>query len=116
VQFKSLPWWLWLIPVVMLLIATARMPYGYYTLTRIVVCGFAVLLATLAWEGGSASRTWSVIFGAVALLFNPIVPIYLKRTTWFGFDIGAAVPFAIHLVFVRLRSARKTADSSPKSA
>jgi hypothetical protein len=107
VQFKSIPWWLWLIPVAMLLIATAKMPYGYYTFTRIVVSGFAALLAFIAWEGGPALRTWSVIFGVVALLFNPIVPIYLKRTTWFGFDIGAAILFAIHLALVRLRRVAK---------
>jgi hypothetical protein len=109
-QFKSIPWWLWLIPVAMLLIATARMPYGYYTFTRIVVCGFAALFAFVAWEGGPGSRVWSVIFAFVAVLFNPIIPIYLKQTTWFGFDIAAAVLFAAHLAFVRLLPVWRVAD------
>ena len=112
-QFKSIPWWLWLIPIALLLIATAKMPYGYYTFTRIVVCGLAAVFAFVAWGGGPVSRIWSVIFALVAVLFNPIIPIYLKRTAWFGFDIGAAAFFMAHLVFVRLLFARKVADGMP---
>jgi hypothetical protein len=26
-QIKSIPWWLWLIPITLLLLATARLPY-----------------------------------------------------------------------------------------
>ena len=112
-QFKSIPWWLWLIPIALLLIATAKMPYGYYTFTRIVVCGLAAVFAFVAWGGGPVSRIWSVIFALVAVLFNPIIPIYLKRTTWLGFDIGAAALFTAHLAFVQLLSVRKVADGIP---
>lgn len=76
------------------------MPYGYYTLTRIVVCGFAAFFAFIAWEGGS--RVWTMMLGLIAVLFNPIIPIYLSRPTWFGLDVGVAVVFAAHLAFVRL--------------
>ena len=99
VRFKSVPWWLWLIPVALLLAATARLPYGYYTFTRIVVCASAAFIAVAGWE---ASRFWSVPFGLLAILFNPIFPIYLHRGTWFYFDIAAAIAFAAHMVLVRL--------------
>ena len=102
-QYKSVPWWAWLIPISMLFIATERMPYGYYTFVRIVVCGFAAFLAYVAWEEESAaSRTWAIILGLAAILFNPIVPVYLKRATWVYFDVGTALLFVAHLVFVRL--------------
>jgi hypothetical protein len=42
------------------------------------------------------------MFGLIAVLFNPLMPIYLKRTTWFRIDIGIAIVFAAHLVIVRL--------------
>jgi hypothetical protein len=101
--FKSIPWWLWLIPIALLFIATQRMPYGYYTFTRIVVCGFAGFLAVIAWEDeGLASRIWAVTLGLVAILFNPIFPIYLSRAVWFKLDVGIAIIFAAHLAFVRL--------------
>lgn len=103
-QFKSIPWWLWLIPVALLFAATARFPYGYYTFTRIVVCGSAAAIAVLGWEN---ARPWSVLSGLLAILFNPIFPIYLHRRTWLYFDIGAAAMFAAHLIFVRLATATR---------
>jgi hypothetical protein len=102
-QIKTLPWWLWLLSIAVLLIAIGKMPYGFYTLTRVVICGVAVLLAFVSWrEERSAAKAWSVAFGFIAVLFNPIVPIYLKRATWFYFDVGIALIFAAHLAFVRL--------------
>jgi hypothetical protein len=44
-QIKAIPWWLWVVPIAVLFIATEKMSYGYYTFTRLVVCGFAALLA-----------------------------------------------------------------------
>lgn len=105
-QFKSIPWWLWLLPVAILLVATARLPYGYYTFTRVVICGSAALIAFTGWEDSTTSRMWSVLFALLAVLFNPIFPIYLKRGTWFYLDVGAAVVFAAHLVLVRIRTAQ----------
>jgi hypothetical protein len=105
-QFKSIPWWLWLIPTALLFTATARMPYGYYTFIRIVVCGFAAYFAYVAWqEEMSFSQFWAVTFGLIAVLFSPIVPVYL-RATWFDIDIGVAVVFATHLILVRRYAAR----------
>jgi hypothetical protein len=78
------------------------MPYGYYTLTRIVVCGYASFLAFVGWDERVASRIWSAIFGGIAVLLNPIIPIYLSRKTWHAFDIGVAIILTAHLAFVRL--------------
>ena len=105
-RVNSIPWWLWLAPIALLFLATARMPYGYYTITRIVVAGFACFLALVGWEDSVMSRMWSAILGCVAVLFNPIIPIYLSRTAWHAFDIGVAIILTAHLVFVRLRRAQ----------
>jgi hypothetical protein len=78
------------------------MPYGYYTFTRIVVCAFAGFFAFTAWEGDLVPRVWAVILSLVAVLFNPIIPIYLSRATWFYFDVGVAIIFGAHLAVVRL--------------
>jgi hypothetical protein len=86
----------------LLLLATARLPYGYYTFTRFVVCGFGAFLAVTGWDGGPAARIWSALFALLAVLFNPLIPIYLHRETWFYFDIGGAAIVAAHLLFVRV--------------
>lgn len=101
---KSIPWWLWLIPIAALLIATARMPYGYYTFTRIVVCGFSAFVAWSSWEDERpVARAGAIALGLLAVLFNPLIPIHLKRDTWFVLDIGAALLVGAHLALVRLR-------------
>jgi hypothetical protein len=60
-------------------------------------------------------RDGRVVFGLIAVLFNPIVPVYLKRAIWFDIDIGVAVIFAAHLMLVRLgrpQSKRTSANST----
>ena len=72
-RLNSSPWWLWLIPIVVLIIATTKMPYEYYTFTRITICGFAVFFAVAGWAGSPLSRICSAILGLVAVLFNPVM-------------------------------------------
>jgi hypothetical protein len=113
--YKSIPWFLWLIPIGLLLLAVERMPYGYYTVTRIVVCAFAAVLAWLAWEdGGATSVAWAIVFSLIAILFNPFFPIYLTRATWAYFDIGSALIFAAHLVLGRLWAPRPKTKGTAK--
>ena len=100
-RVNSIPWWLWLAPIALLFPAIARMPYGYYTVTRIAVAGFACFLALVGWEDTAISLMWSAILGCVAVLFNPMIPIHLSRTTWHIFDVGVAIILTAHLVFVR---------------
>ena len=102
-DIKTIPWWVWLIPTILLVVATVRLPYGYYTLTRIVVCGIAAWFAIVGWNDSQMSRVWSAAFALIAILFNPVMPIYLKRGTWFYFDILTAVAFLVHLGMARVR-------------
>ncbi len=102
IRVNSVPWWLWLAPIVLFLVATERMAYGYYTFTRVAICGFAFFVAFIGWGDRVASHIWSVILGAIAVLFNPIVPIYLSQRTWHRVDFCVAILLVVHLVFVRL--------------
>src|SRR6266851_1795134 len=74
-RVNSIPWWLWLAPIALLFLAIARMPYGYYTVTRIAVAGFACFLALVGWEDSAISRMWSAILGCVAVPFVSYWPI-----------------------------------------
>jgi len=81
----------------MLLAATGRWPYGYYTLLRFVVCAAAVFVAYEGYVWRSLWACW--LFGFIAALFNPLVPVHLRRSTWQPLDILAAAAFLI-AVFV----------------
>ncbi len=84
---------LWFVPAAMLLIALAPLPYGYYTLLRLVVCVSAGTVAYLSWPKHAA---WSVGFIVVALLFNPLIIVALDRGTWAPIDVGVAILYAAH--------------------
>lgn len=37
---------------------------------------------------------WAWVFGIIALLFNPIIPVHLSREIWAPIDIMAALIFS----------------------
>lgn len=82
-----------LVAAVMLILALAPWPYGYYQLLRLVTCGIAVYVAFVAY---SWQKIWAVwIFGFVTLLFNPLIPIHLAREIWQPIDVTCAILFVI---------------------
>ncbi len=86
-----------LIAAAMLLLALAELPYGYYQLLRFVVCGAGVYVAYTAYQWQKMWAVW--LFGFVALLFNPLIPIYLSREMWQPIDVACAILFIV-IVFM----------------
>ncbi len=80
-----------LIAAAMLLGALAPCPYGYYQLLRFVVCGVSVYIVFMAYGWHKMWVAW--LFGFVALLFNPLIPIHLSRELWQPIDMGCALLF-----------------------
>ena len=87
---------------VLLFISLLKLPMGYYTFLKIVVCGiscFAVYKYYLEDDGISFK---TIIFGIIALIFNPIIPIYLgKKQIWSVIDISTAVIFLVSIIFLK---------------
>ena len=79
-RMKSIPLIVWVIPALLLLVAICRLPYGYYTLTRVVTCGVAVLIAVAGMQERAVVKIWSILLLAIAVLFNPFIPIHLKSS------------------------------------
>ena len=77
------------VAVGMLWIGAAPLPYGYYTLLRLVVTIVFVWAAYVAYQGKHSILPYA--YGLLALLFNPIVPIYLDKTLWAVMDILAGI-------------------------
>jgi hypothetical protein len=91
-----------IISIVLLVFAlTARGPYGFYTFLRIAVCASAVCLAVQAYQLRKAPLAW--ILGGIAVLFNPLIPIYMQRGQWRWFDFLALLIFVISLGVFRHR-------------
>lgn len=84
----------------MLIIALARLPYGYYILLRFLVCGVNAYGAYSA-AGRLNKAEWAWAFGIIAVLFNPFIPIYLIRQVWAVIDVGVAAFLLVSLRFVK---------------
>jgi hypothetical protein len=99
-----------IISIVMLVLAiAARWPYGFYTFLRIVVCASAICLAIQAYQLQKALLAW--LLGGLAVLFNPLIPIYMRRVQWRWFDMFALLGFVISLASIRSRSPKATLSS-----
>ncbi len=94
-----------LIAIGMLVLAVPPIwPYGYYTLLRIVVCGVAVYATYVGYNVGLRIFLVSWIF--IALLFNPIIPIYLTKEIWVLIDIIVAIIFLVSIFILRRKFQR----------
>lgn len=83
-----------LICAALLIIGMADLPIGYYTLLRIVVTIGAVAVVVTEFENGI--NFWVITFGLIAILFNPLIPIYLNdKSAWMPIDIIGGIFFAI---------------------
>ena len=94
-----------LIVAIMLLVAVFPLPYGYYTFLRWATCGVAIFIAFNAYRWGRIWATW--LFGAIAVLFNPFVPIYLTKEIWQPIDVICALLFGASIFFLK-ESAKNT--------
>jgi len=83
-----------LISSLSLIAAIFSLPYGYYTLMRLIVAGTAVYAATNSYKSDDKFNT--VIMIIVALLFNPVIPIHLSREVWMPIDLITAVYMFIY--------------------
>jgi hypothetical protein len=76
----------------LLAFAVFPMPYGYYGLLRFCVASVAVYCAYDAWKK-KAEGYYLIGFLFVAVLFNPLIPVYFDKTIWAGIDVTLACAF-----------------------
>jgi len=78
----------------LLFFALADLPIGYYTLLRILVTFGAIAVVVMEFQNGF--NFWVITFGIIAIVFNPLIPIYLNdKDTWIPIDIVVAILFII---------------------
>lgn len=89
------------IAIVALLLAIPSIwPYGYYQILRWLITGIAIFVAHVS---SKLEKTmWVLAMSIVAILFNPIAPIYLAKETWVVIDLVTAVLFGISIFKIQL--------------
>ena len=86
---KSLPKPVIYIAALLLFVGAAPLPYGYYSLLRIVATIVFVLAALVSLNREYKVLPW--IFAVLAILFNPILKIYLPKEMWIFIDIACGI-------------------------
>jgi hypothetical protein len=89
---------IWIIPAILSIVALAQLPYGYYQFLRIVICIAAAYLTYGEYQLDDKVTVWAIVFALLAILFNPIIPVHLKRDLWAVFNIICAIIFITHLI------------------
>ncbi len=78
--------------VIALGIAVLPMPYAYYMLLRVGMCGVLAYLTFKAARSQKEGLSW--ILGAAAVLYNPFVPVHLNKELWILINLGTIGLFA----------------------
>lgn len=79
-----------LVSCILLLAALLPMPYGYYQLLRLIVCGVSIWGAVLTHKN---NPTLCVLYILFALLYNPLFVIHFDRSVWSVINIITALFF-----------------------
>ena len=82
------------IAIAVLLIGILPLPYGYYTLLRIVATGAFIWAAITAHKNGERTLPW--MFALSAIIYNPILPVYLTKAIWTILNLGGAAMLYLH--------------------
>jgi len=90
--------------VALLVAAFTRLPYFFYVLLRVLICTASAYLSTKRYQERQTPWVWT--FGAIALLFNPVLPVHMTRADWQMINILIAVFFAGWAVYSMNRAAR----------
>ncbi len=84
------------VAILMLLIALANNPYGYYIFLRWIICPISLYCALAAYRQNNEGWIW--IFGVNALVYNPIISVHLSKSIW-GFVNIVSIVFVIASFF-----------------
>lgn len=80
-----------IICILLLFLALFSHPYSYYIVLRWVVSFSSLFVGYIS--SRVENHTWAWVYFIIAVLFNPILPIYLSRNTWQIFDVIVAIIF-----------------------
>lgn len=76
-----------------LLVALVGAEYEFYVVMRWAVTAMAMWVTVVA--ATQKNTVWVILFIAIALLFNPLIPVYSTREFWIPIDLAGAVFFGM---------------------
>jgi hypothetical protein len=106
---QIVPTWVLLGASIFAFVAIADLPYVYYRLLRWTTCGVSIASAMQLYRISRIGWVWAL--GTLAVLFNPLIPLYFERHTWKMLDGVAGCLFLA--VFLLTRKHNEEANRVP---
>jgi hypothetical protein len=78
----------------LMFLAIFDLPYSYYEFLRPVVFIGSILLIFLITQQNSKLSLLIMLISIIALLFNPIIPIYSNRGFWLPMNVVSGTVFS----------------------
>ena len=89
----------WLSIAAFLLAALWCSPTSYERLLQFLICVAAILVTVQPVRTGK--YVWGIGFTAIAVLFNPVIPVALSHRTFFWLDLACLVAFVASLAALK---------------
>lgn len=97
----NLKWLCTLSGIMLFLAIPSGWPYGFYQLLRLLIFASSAIVSWGFYK--SHITSWAFIFGGIAFLFNPLIPIHLDKQSWVPIDFISAILFFIAAYSVKKR-------------
>lgn len=82
---------------ILLFIAAANMPPGYYRFLRLAICVGGIFVLVTDYKKGMLF--YQLLIVVLVIVFNPILPVYLyKKSIWMPIDIAGALVFLLNVL------------------
>jgi len=91
-----------IIAAIFLFVAIGNFPYSYYIILRFIICGVSICGIWYAYK--VRKFLWLWVFSAIAVLFNPIIPIHLKKEAWIIVDLAVIIIFLISIPMLKAKA------------
>jgi hypothetical protein len=81
--------------ITLLFVATSQQSMPFYKFLRPIVFIASIYFAYESFRTGQ--RKWTIAYGVIALVFNPIMKVYLNKEVWQIIDVVTALAIFISL-------------------
>ena len=72
-----------IVPAILLILAPLiSFPYGFYMFLRLIVTITSIIIVIYNIKAAGGVNETTILFGLIAILYNPIIPVNLTREIW----------------------------------
>lgn len=92
-----------IVVIILLLIGTSDQPMAFYGFLRLIVFVATLYFAYKSFL--SAKRQWAILYAGIAVIFNPLIRVYLDKGVWQVIDVAVTLVLFTSLFTLKTQNA-----------